>query len=207
MIKNKSKIFHRAQKGSSLLMVMLLLMLSGSMGLLAMKMSKLDEIAGRNTRDTVTAMQSAEAALKDARNDLLSEKEFKGKIRFFNGATGSRDNCPSAEDNFKGFYSKEDGTPGDFWKEHLKNSACSLTFGEVTERDDDSMFDQVVAGAVKPNALRAQPRYILESIIDDEDFSLTNNRVKYLYRISAIGFGRLAGTEVILQEVVRIPEY
>lgn len=190
------------QSGNTLIMVMLLLILAAIMGLIATKFARLDEVAGRNTRDRIVALQAAESALRDARNDLIAERTFLGGTRFFSGATGANLNCPATADSYKGFYSTASGKPGTFWSDYLKDNNCSIQLGEVTARTNQNIFNEVgVSG------LTQQPRYLIEALVDDEELQLTSNTLNYLYKISAVGYGRLPGTEVMVQEVVRIPVY
>ena len=51
--------------------------------------------------------------------------------------------------------------------------------------------------------MSAQPRYLVEAVPDTVGTSLRAGSARYLYRITSLGYGALAGTRVMLQEYFR----
>lgn len=189
---------HRREQGMTLLVVMLLVIVAGLLGVTAASMGNVDERVARNARDQNIALQAAEAALRDARQDLLSDTTLDGAARSFAGATGATANCNAA--GYRGFCMPAAAGATAVWKTALKDDARSVGFGEATARPNDERFrDASTQGGV-----RLQPRYVIEPISDPDEILLTG-ALHYVYRVTAIGYGAITGTEVIVQEVVRIP--
>jgi type IV pilus assembly protein PilX len=67
-----SKFNYRLQQGSVLVISLILLLVMTLLGLSAMQNSVMEEMMAGNTRDKHLAFQSAEAALRDAENRILS---------------------------------------------------------------------------------------------------------------------------------------
>ena len=82
------------------------------------------------------------------------------------------------------------------WEAYLEDSTRSLAYGELT----------AVPGFRPSNesgGVTSQPRYLIEAVPDAAGTSLRAGSARYLYRISSVGYGALAGTRVMLQEYFR----
>ena len=178
------------QRGATLVVTLVLLVVVIILGVSAAVMGNLGERMARNSRDQNIALQAAEAALRDARQDILTARRF-------NGGTGATATCDGA--GFKGFcLAATTGAP--VWDRYLEDTARSVQYGELTARTAAQVFrDDSVPGGV-----RAQPRYVIEALPDPEGVSLrAPSSSNWVYRITAIGYGALPGTQVIVQEVIR----
>lgn len=178
----------QGQRGISLVLVLLFLIILTLVGLAASMSSLSSERMARNTRDQNIALQAAEAALRDARNDIRN-------IRFISGVTGAALTCDVA--GFKGFcLPAVTGKPA--WDLYLEDPARSVELGEITLLTADQKMP--TGGA---NGVSKQPRYLIESIPDINEGSLEAGNIKYVFRVSAIGYGANPSTKVMIQEVVR----
>ncbi|MGO4277627.1 type IV pilus assembly protein PilX [Cupriavidus sp. OV038] len=181
----------QGQRGISLVLVLLFLIILTLVGLAASMSSLSSERMARNTRDQNIALQAAEAALRDARNDIRN-------IRFISGVTGAALTCDVA--GFKGFcLPAVTGKPA--WDLYLEDPARSVELGEVTLLTADQKLPTVAAAG--SNGVSRQPRYLIESIPDINEGSLEAGNIKYVFRVSAIGYGANPSTKVMIQEVVR----
>jgi type IV pilus assembly protein PilX len=176
----------RRQRGISLVVILMFLVVMTLMGLSASLMSISGEKMAGNSRDQSIALQAAEAALRDARTDIITTRQFGGHRT---GATGT---CDSPD--FKGFCTAHSGasdvaiTDSDY----LENKARSVGLGEITKQTS------TVVG------VSATPRYLIEAIPDNTGGgSVEVGSARYIYRITAIGYGANQNTKVIVQEVVR----
>lgn len=181
----------RAQRGTALLIILLLLIVSGLMAVTAASVLNIDEKTARNARDQNVALQAAESALRDARTDII-------KSRRFTGETGSTAACDGA--GLKGFcIPSKTATP--VWVTALRTSGSYVDFGEATSRAAAEKFK--TDGT--PGSVSQLPRYVIEPLVDEESTDLSSGPIHYVYRVTALGFGTMAGTEAIVQEVVRVP--
>ncbi|AJG20527.1 pilus assembly PilX family protein [Cupriavidus basilensis] len=172
----------RTQRGMSLIVVLLFLVILTMLGLSASLTSLSGERMARNSRDQNIALQAAEAALRDARTDI-------SVTRGLSGRTGASDTCDV--DSFKGFcIPATSGQP--VWERYLEDGAHSVTLGEMTKQ-----------AALTAGNVSQQPRYIIESLPDIADGSLRAGATRYVFRVTAIGYGANPNTKVMVQEVVR----
>lgn len=177
------------QRGISLVLVLLFLIILTLVGVAASVASLSAERMARNSRDQNIALQAAEAALRDARIDITVTRKFIGR-------TGASETCDIP--GFKGFcVPAVEGKP--VWERYLEDSAHSVELAEVTNQTAQKM--PLVANALAGGVSR-QPRYVVESI-PDLSGSLDPAKIKYVFRISAIGYGANPNTKVMVQEVVR----
>lgn len=180
------------EQGSTLLIGMLFLIILTLLGLSAALISKTDERLARNSRDRNIAFFAAESALRDARADIRSPTS---RIQ---GATGAVADCSGALT--RGLCLPAIAGQSQVWEAYLTDSARSVEYGEMTMLTTAQKFQLApVRGGVT-----AQPRYLIEVLPDTNGVSLSAKiPQKWLYRITAIGFGANAGTSVIVQETIR----
>ncbi|MDY7574238.1 pilus assembly PilX family protein [Actimicrobium sp. CCI2.3] len=182
----------RCEKGSTLLIGMLFLIILILFGLSAALISKTDERMARNSRDRNIAFFAAESALRDARADIHSST---GRIQ---GATGATADCSATVT--RGLCLPAAAGKSQVWETFLTDSARSVEYGEMTLLTTEQKFQLVPARG----GVTAQPRYLIEVLPDKDGVSLSAKiPQKWLYRITAIGFGANAGTSVIVQEIIR----
>ncbi|KAI3590110.1 hypothetical protein D9X30_5693 [Cupriavidus sp. U2] len=181
---------HRTgQRGMSLILVLLLLVILTLAALAASTMSLNSERLARNTRDESVALQAAESALRDARMDITTSRKL-------NGLTGSSPTCDI--EGYKGYC--QYATSGQqVWELYIEDPKRSVELGEMTGLTATQKMATVdTAGA---NGVSKQPRYLIEPLKEPGDIEFGSN--KYVYRITAIGYGVNPGTKVMVQEVVR----
>lgn len=180
------------QRGATLLVGVIFLIVLTLLGISAASISALDERMARNLRDRNIAFQAAEAALRDARNDIL-------KVRKLSGYTGASATCNGS--GFKGLCLPA-ASGNQVWSDYFadSNSDKYIEYGEVTGLSTAQKF------SLSPNlgGVTAQPRYLIEVLPDpNKKDSLKVGPIKVLYRITSIGYGSNDGTSVLLQEVIR----
>lgn len=163
------------------------------LGLAAMQGATLEEKMAGNQRDRNIAFEAAEAALRDAEQDIFGS----GRI---SGATGFKTGCNS-NTNYLGLCLPS-STLIPVW-ESLDWSDSASTVLYVT-------YGGKTGASAWPNVAR-QPRYIIEWLPNMRDSDLGGphyNSIpanKSQYRITAIGYGPTDSTEVRLQSVYRTP--
>ncbi len=190
-----------AERGASLIMVLLILVVITVLGLASAKMGILGERATRFDRDYQIAVQAAEAALMDAEFDIrgpntsgnsrVANFSRNSKIGFEGGCggAGSTQGLCAPSDTAKPVWASVDFLDD-------TTSAKSVGFGAFTGR----AFD---AGASGLKPARA-PRYIIEAL-DDQSTAGGGKKMgppgvtNVIYRITAIGFGPREETQAVLQ--------
>ncbi len=190
-------------RGISLIVVLLILVIVSLLGVASIQISRTATQAARNERDTQIAWQAAEAALLDAELDILGMPATATTSRgdVFNNKNVDvhqfLENCGSDAKNKGLCKAKETGTPNWLSIDFLTTSNPRyVEFGEYTSRTF-----QAGSSGIQP---AHPPRYIIE-LLDDPNIERTravDNR-KYIYRITAIGFGPNERTQVVLQSIYR----
>lgn len=189
---------HAAQRGVTLIVVLLILVVVMVLGIGAAQIGLLGERTTRFDRDYLIASQSAEAALMDAEFDIRgpggtrSANFAPGKDGLFVedcGTSGtSRGLCLPKSDQVKPVWAEVDFTDD-------STSAPTVEFGEFTDREFST------GGGIRP---ARPPRYIIE-IIDDQaqGNNAASTQTPKMYRVTAMGFGPRLDTQVVLQMVFR----
>lgn len=184
------------QRGATLIVGLIFLVALTLLGVMAMKSTLLQERMAGGSRDRSLAFQAAEAALRDAKRDILSLKADgtpcvpgTGSCRPATdrpwqtvGRTPFKSDCANGQcyDNpFVGGYAFGIGPQTVF----PMDAAPSVPYGTYT-------------GATGITGVNAQPRYLIEI------FTRTNGTdTRYFYRITARAVGANPNTVVTLQEV------
>lgn len=179
-----------SQRGMSLILVLLFLVILTLAGVAASTMSLSSERMARNSRDENIALQAAEAALRDARNDISIKRQL-------TGLTGATASCDAAD--YKA-YCLPATTGKQVWEAYIDDSAHSAELGEFTGLTTAEKMPTVASS--RSNGVSKQPRYVIEPIPDLVGNDLTKPP-KYVYRITAVGYGANPSTRVLVQEVVR----
>ncbi|MBI1625478.1 pilus assembly PilX family protein [Comamonas suwonensis] len=192
------------QRGVSLIVVLLILVIVSILGVSGVQISMMAEKSSRNDRDYQIAWQASEAALVDAEFDIeglpagATNKRnsiFKlGQTDISKFITGCGASSPST-----GLCSlNETGKPAwlavDFT--NSGNNANTIAFGTFTGRT----FPAGGAG-IQPSK---PPRYVIEAIPDPENSRTTKpTDIKYIYRVTAMGFGPNPETQTVVQMLYR----
>lgn len=172
------------QRGISLVIVMIFLVILSLLGISAMQSSTLSSRIARNEADRNLAFQAAEAALRDGELDVRNQRFDRSPC--IEGASGCRAKRIKAQTRFDAACTEGrcafQSTVAP-WETSSKwtSTGASVSYGAYT-------------GAVAIPIVSAQPRYLLEAL------PLPNPT----YRITAVGFGANPSTQVMLQIVVRV---
>lgn len=201
--KLKDGIRHRpavAERGVSLIIVMIVLTIVSLIGVAAIQVSTLSERSARNDRDQQMAWQSAEAALLDAELDVIDagistrNATFQDQSAFLTGCGSSGVNQGLCELVSAG---KPAWLTVDF--DATGAGAPTTQYGTFTGRT----FAAGTAG-VQP---ARPPRYVIEPIIDQSGGGSSRDtglqERKYVYRVTALGYGPRQNIQAVLQMTVR----
>ena len=201
--KNRQEIAFGTQKGASLIVVMLILVIVSIIGVSAVQISMMGERATRNDRDLQIAWQSAEAALVDAAFDIEGQPAASGNKRNIVFDRSGVDlakfepNCGTSGQTKGLCQLNAAGKPAwlavDFASTDA--SAPTVAFGTFTGRN----FPSGAQGIQPAQA----PRYVIEAIPDPSSSRTSGATGQYVYRVTAMGFGPNVGTQAVLQMIYR----
>lgn len=189
---------HRS-RGFSLIMVMLLLVVVTVLGVGAAQLSLVNERSARNDRDNEVALQAAEAALIDAELDILGPNaSTAARLCLFN----NKDVAPFVEGCGSGANlglcapSEPGATPAWMKADLSPSSKTSVAYGTFTSQ-------KYVVGKGATSA--SLPRYIVEVMRNNGGWQANRlenasaGNATNIFRVTAIGFGVDADTQVVLQ--------
>ena len=176
------------QRGISLVIVMVFLVILSLLGISAMQSSTLSSRIARNEADRNLAFQAAEAALRDAELDVRNQRFDRSqcvagvagcRTKLMEGKTRFDTDCTDGRCVFRDNVSPWE--TADKWK--------------GTDTGDSVLYGTYTGAAAIP-LVNSQPRYLLEAL------PLADSPPTY--RITAVGFGASSSTQVMLQIVVRV---
>lgn len=190
-----------AERGFSLVVVLLLLAIAMVLAVSAAQLALVNEAAARSDRDTEIALQAAEAALADAERDVLGPNtDAAARLCLFDNrdisafaagcGTGRRLGlCAAAAPGETPAWMAADLSPA---------SAVAVPHGQFTGQ-------AYVAGEDQGAVPAYPPRYIVEAIRSHGGWE--RNRLQdasaegttHLFRVTAVGYGVDARTQVMLQ--------
>lgn len=184
----------RHQGGASLIIGLLVLVILTFLGLAAMQTSVIQERMVGNLQDHTLAREAAEAALRNAEEEI-----FRGDR--ISGATGFATDCNPSSASLKGLcLPASSGDP--IWE--------AIDWSDAASPAPYIVYGGVVTATAWPN-VATQPRYIVEVMLNLREVDLgvasygNTNANKYQYRITAMGYGASATTRVMIQSVYRLP--
>lgn len=200
------------QRGFSLIVVLLLLLVSIVLGIAAAQVSLVNERSARNDRDTEVAFQAAEAALVDAETDVLGPNEdARQRLCLFNrrDVTAFVDGCGEAGDR-QGLCAPAEPGADPAWRAGLLDSTGkSVAYGAFTGQ---TYFSGDAATGQHAGSLPARaPRYVVEAVRSrrggpaDMLQSASAEGASYVFRVTAIGYGMRDETQVVLQTTLYKP--
>jgi len=179
-------------------MLIVVLILSISLSTISLQSEK----AARSDRDRQIALMAAEAALKDAEMDIDPQIPLAaGRSNVFDATSNLyfEAGCAVGNDNlYQGMCAPSAPGQTPVWLiADLSNDtsdAPSVSYGRFTGQS------MVTGKGAFPAKL---PRYIIEAVQDVEGGQKADEQTKYLFRITAIGFGPNPETRVVLQSFYR----
>jgi len=201
------------QRGFSLIVVLLLLVVATVLGVGAAQVSLVNERSARNDRDAEVAFQAAEAALVDAETDVLGPNEnARQRLCLFNrsdatafvagcgGGSEQQGLCAPAEPGADPAWVSVDLSAG---------SGKSVAYGTFTGQ---TYFSGDAATGSHAGALPARaPRYIVEAVRSRGGWqanvlqSASAQDANYIFRVTAVGYGMREETQVVLQTTLYKP--
>lgn len=200
---NEKVILLKNQKGASLIVVLLILVVVSIVGVSAVQISMMGERATRNDRDLQIAWQSAEAALVDAAFDIEGQPAASSNKRnaVFDRSgvdlAKFQSGCGTSGQSQGLCQLNATGNPAwltvDFTS--TATSAPTVAFGTFTGRNFPSG-----AQGIQP---AQPPRYVIEAIPDPSSSRTSGVTGQYVYRVTAMGFGPNADTQTVLQMIYR----
>lgn len=198
--KNASLALGNQERGASLIVVMLILIIVSILGVGGAQIATMAERGSRNDRDMQVAWQSAEAALMDAEFDIHGPGTASRKAVFtdMHNTNSFVSGCGSTGNN-KGLCALvESGKPAwlvaDF--EDEATAAKTVPFGLFTGRT-------FAAGSTGVQPAKV-PRYIIEPISDPLNRDKTFDKPPtYVYRVTAMGFGPRDDIQAVAQILYR----
>jgi type IV pilus assembly protein PilX len=186
----------KQQRGATLAIVMIILVVSSALGVAATHISLAAERAARNDRDSQVAWQAAEAALIDAEMDIFGP-----------GPSPRRDLFGSSPD--LSMFMPGCGDSGN----SLGLCATASATGKpawlsVDYEERGATLGQFTARTFQAGGLGAQPamvpRYVIEPLLDPGDRDLSSPNPRFIYRISALGYGPRSDIQALIQMLYRI---
>ena len=189
-----------AQRGASLIMVMVILTIVSMLGIAGIQVAMMSERGARNERDLQIAWQSAEAALLDAELDIYGPstsarqslfKPTTNLLAFVDscGTTGNSQGLCSLAISGKPAWLAVDFTLT------TGSSVATTAFGDFTGRS----FSYGTTG-IQPSK---KPRYVVEPIRDQGYRDLGDPEPHYVYRVTAMGFGPRDDIQAVMQMIYR----
>lgn len=188
------------QRGASLIMVLLILIIVSVLGAGGAQIAIMSERGARNDRDQQIAWQAAEAALVDAEIEMYGAGtatrratfDSKNQVDFVNGCGTSGTALGLCALNTSG---KPAWLLADFTL--TGTGAMTVPLGLFTGRTFAAGVPGTITG-IQPSQV---PRYVFEMIPDPIG---DRSNPTYLYRVTAMGFGPRPDIQSIVQMVYRI---
>ncbi|MET3133820.1 type IV pilus assembly protein PilX [Oxalobacteraceae bacterium GrIS 1.11] len=194
---------HATRQGGAVLMLALFLMVAILLlGASAAQLALQGEKAARGERDWHIAFQAAEEALMDAEHDIEGRAGAPGRSAMFapDSALGFVDGCGSDSVNLGLCLRAGEGAPP-VWQsidfaDDGAGTARSVPYGRFT-----GAAMQTGEGFLPFK----RPRYIIELLPYTKEGEDAGAGMRYIYRVTAIGFGARESSQVVLQTFYRKP--
>ncbi len=171
------------QRGAILVITLMFLVVLTLVALSAVNTGTMEERMARNSRDYNAALQSAEAALSDARADISGAGTLSTRNPVIIGNTGFSTACTA------GLCTVAPSSSPAVWEDELNwtDTTKSVGYGTYT-------FAQQLPLPATPGGVSQPPRYLIEAIAPLGG--------QWIYRITARGWGANANTTVMVQEEI-----
>lgn len=188
--------FRKTEGGFVLVTALMFLVALTVLGMSIMGTNTLEERLAGYFRDRQLAFESAEAALREAERDLLyGTRSISGEMGFVAGCS-SDGLCLPATDGSPVWVDLQDANDSGWMKG--TGSSKSVKYGTFSKP----------ASAALPHVAQ-QPRYVIEvlSVVPvgtSQKIGFAPKASSYVYRVTAVGFGRRVSTRVMLQAMYRL---
>lgn len=189
-----------SEGGVSLIVVLILLVIISILGIGAAQISLMGERGTRNERDMQMAWQGAEAALMDAEFDMRGPGTAnRASVFTKNDSSAFVVGSCGTSGNSKGLCDPSTVTGKPLWlsTDLAANDPPAALYGAFTGR-------AFTAGADGLQPAK-KPRYMIEVLPDKNAFGDASGRAdkKFLYRVTALGFGPRADIQSVTQMLFR----
>jgi type IV pilus assembly protein PilX len=167
-----------SQQGMTLIIALIILLVLSLLGVTGVMNATFEERMARNNREYTVALQAAETALRDAEKELNPQSTN----RLIFKAVGFKSDCSNglcATSNLD-------------WSK-------AVAYATNTKAGLNNMSALTTSGNGK---VALQPKYLIE-VIPDPLSCCNAATTRYIYRLTALGYGPTDNTQVILQEVYR----
>lgn len=185
----------RNQQGASLIVVLLVLIIVSILGIGGAQIALMGERSARNDSNYQMAWQSAEVVLQDAEQDMRSGS--RASLFAPNIKSSFLEGCGSAGNNKGLCLPAASGKPVWLTADFTSSGSPASEFGDFTSRT----FTSGTVG-IQPSQ---KPRYLIE-VLDDPDVGgsiKAGTQKKYIYRVTAMGFGPREDIQAVMQMIFR----
>lgn len=189
----------RYQKGVTLIVSLLMLLIILLSGLSMANLAQMNERSARNEHDHALALLAAEYALADAESDIENSDALTSRSAIFSprSSQGFLHGCGRGDGSlYQGLCLGEEGVVKPIWlTENIADTSAnspSVQLGRFTGRTIP------VGKGSLPGQL---PRYIIELVADTTPGQAAD--AQYIYRITAIGFGVSETAQAVVQSFYR----
>ena len=186
----------RSQRGASLIVVVMILIIVSILGIGGAQIALMSERGARNDTVYQLAWQSAEAGLMEAEVDMRTGT--RQDVFAANTQIAFVDGCGADGSDSRGLcLPKTSGKPAWLDVDLLASNGNFTEFGDFTSRAFDSGSD-----GIQP---ALPPRYVIE-ILDDPDVGgnlALGKGKKYIYRVTSMGFGSRQEIQAVMQMIFR----
>jgi type IV pilus assembly protein PilX len=209
------------ERGASLIVVMLILIVVSALGIGAAQISMMGERSARNDRDMQVAWQAAEAALMDAEFDIRGPNTgARQRIDIVFGGSANNSAQPDrSKFSIAGCGDDLDGkTRGlcEYVDETLAASGIRQKWLLANFTDEGANANTVEYGDYTDRQFNfgpgvqsiKKPRYVIEPIRDYGGFLESRGKsevsaARYMYRVTSMGFGPRGDIQAVAQMILR----
>lgn len=198
------------QGGLALVFVMIMMSIATAIALIAARITLQSDRASRNDRDRQIATQSAELALQDARDDIMSPKLGRG-CKFGTPVLVASEGCLT-DDIARGVCaaipaSGDKPLYKDINWEDASSSRPYVNYGEFTGRLNSLQVGTFASPAKAPKYIVVDETFSLQLYVAEQKTVLDARSLPSMraYRVFALGYGPSADTQVLLEGIILKP--
>ena len=203
-LRNRS---HRASRGVALLTVVIMLLVITLLALAGSRLALDGKRAARNQRDYEIAYMAAEAALRDAELDIQGASGTSNRSQIFSPESsqgfiaGDCNTGTAPTSPYQGLCDTFANTGEPIWNTIDWTTSIgnkTVEYGTFTGRSF------ATGSGLTPSR---RPRYLIELLRDNAIGSDASGPSRYMYRITAVGFGPNDTTRAMVQSTYRLSGY
>lgn len=219
---SKPLVRTRSQRGLALVFVLIMMSIATAIALIAVRITLLSDRAARNDRERQVALQSAELALQDARDDIMSPAKTRG-CQFGLPTMSPVAGC-QADSEARGLCGPNEAL-GDQplyqainWEDTSDSTRVHVNYGEFTGRLNTLQVGTFGAPAKPPKYIIVDETNTLNFLVQLSNAGATklsrpqgkerdSSSLKNLaaFRVFALGYGTSPDIQVLLEAVILKP--